>query len=411
MTIIAKNFIPAVSAANKETMTLGKICFVTTTRADWGLLMPVADILRRTEGVEVSVVASNMHLSERFGMTAGEIEAAGFTIDARVPMDDEGDDEASRVRAAAQCMAGMADAFSRIAPDALVILGDRYEMLAVASAAAIMHIPVVHIAGGAVSEGAVDDSMRHAITKLASLHLTETEEYRRRVIQMGEAPDTVVDTGAIGVWNALNITPLPKTALEDFLGMNLDGDVAVVTYHPATNDVSSTPAGQVSAMLEALDAFPALKCVITYPNNDAGGASIIPLLEAYTSARPDRVRLVPSLGMLRYQSLLKVASVVIGNSSSGIVEVPSAGIPTVDIGIRQRGRIAAPSVVHCGNGAADIRAAIALALSDAVRSLAAKCENPYYKPDTPVIMRNAIMRFMASKPLSPKKFHNIPFEL
>ncbi len=387
-----------------------KICIVTTTRADWGLLMPLAKALRGTEGVDIAIVASNMHLMERFGMTVDEITGAGFEVTARVPMDVDGDDEASRVRASAVCMAGMADAFSAIKPDAVLLLGDRYEMLAVASAAAIMRIPVIHIAGGAVSEGAVDDCIRHAITKLASLHLTETEEYRRRVIQMGEQPDTVINTGAIGVWNALNIAPLPQSELEDFLRMKLDGTVAVVTYHPATNDSSASPADQVGAMLEAIESFPALKCVITYPNNDAGGTSTIPLLEAFAAAHPDTVRLVPSLGMLRYQSMLRVASVVIGNSSSGIVEVPSAGIPTVDIGIRQRGRTAAPSVIHCGNSTGDIRQAIKHALSAPVLALAAKAENPYYRPDTLEAMRQAVTAFMRTLPRAPKKFHNVNFD-
>ena len=386
-----------------------RICIVTTTRADWGLLMPLARLLRDTPGVEIAIAASNMHLMDRFGMTINEITDAGFEVAARVPMDVDGDDEASRAKAAATCMAGMASTFARLNPDAVLLLGDRYEMLAVASAAAIMRIPIIHIAGGAVSEGAVDDCIRHAISKLASLHLTETEEYRRRVIQMGETPDRVIDTGAIGVWNALNIQPLPKDALEAYLGMNLDGDVAVVTYHPATNDSSSTPASQVEAMLTALDAFPDMKCVITYPNNDAGGASTVTILQAYADMHPDRVRLVPSLGMLRYLSMLKIAAVVIGNSSSGIVEVPSAGIPTVDIGIRQRGRTAASSVIHCGNNSSDIVSAIRQALSPEFRAMASQGLNPYFKPDTPALMTEAILHFMDTLPAAPKTFYNIDF--
>lgn len=385
-----------------------KICIVTSTRADWGLLMPLAKSLRDDDSLETAVVATNMHLNERFGMTVDEISDAGFEVTARVPMNVDGDDEASRVRASAMCMAGMAEAFSAIEPDAVLLLGDRYEMLAVASAAAIMRIPIIHIAGGAVSEGAIDDSIRHAITKLSSLHLTETEEYRRRVIQMGEQPDSVVNTGAIGVWNALNIPPLSKENLEDFLDMNLNGKVAVITYHPATNDSSATPVRQVEEMLTALDGFPELKCIITYPNNDAGGQSTIPLLEQFAASHKHRARVVPSLGMLRYQSLLKVASVVIGNSSSGIVEVPSAGIPTVDIGIRQRGRACGPSVIHCGNSSDEIMQAIAGALSEPMISIAAKRQNPYYKHDTLGLMHNAIVRFMRSLPAPPKKFYNIP---
>ena len=341
--------------------------------------MPLARRLAAEPAVRLQLVASNMHLMPEFGMTVNEITDAGFTVDERVEMAVAGDDEASRVRAMAMCLGGMAGAFERLRPDCVVLLG----------------------------EGAVDDSIRHAITKLSTLHLTATEAYRRRVIQMGEAPDTVVNTGAIGVWNAFNIKPLDRNALEDFLDLRLDGDIAVVTYHPATNDSSASPAEQASALLEALDSFPALKCVITYPNNDAGGASIIPLLKSYAERNRDRVRLFQSLGMLRYHSLLRHASVVIGNSSSGIVEVPSAGIPTVDIGIRQRGRISAPSVIHCGSSASDIAEAIGEALSPKMRALAGLRQNPYYKAGTLDIMIYSIMALADSLPAQPKHFHDL----
>lgn len=384
-----------------------RICIVTTTRADWGLLMPLARRLDAEPSVRLQIVASNMHLLPEFGMTVNEITDAGFTVDERVEMRVEGDDEASRVRAMARCLDGMAGAFERLRPDCVVLLGDRYEMLAVASAAAVMRLPIVHIAGGEVSEGAVDDFIRHAITKLSTLHLTATEAYRQRVIQMGENPATVVNTGAIGVWNALNIRPASRESLERFLDMKLDGDIAIVTYHPATNDSSASPSEHTRALLAALDSFPALKCVITYPNNDAGGASTIPLLQSYADSHHDRVRLVPSLGMVRYHSLLRMAAVAVGNSSSGIVEVPSAGIPTVDIGIRQRGRIAAPSVIHCGTSAGEIAAAIAKALSPDMRRLAARKENPYFRADTPLTMFDAIMALAASLPAEPKHFYDL----
>lgn len=376
-----------------------RICIATSTRADWGLLEPLARALRSTPDVELQIVATNMHLLPQFGMTVDEITAAGFEVASRVPMDVEGDDEASRVRAMARCMAGMADAFEKLCPDVLILLGDRYEMLAVASAAAVMHVPIVHIAGGEISEGANDDSFRHAITKLSHLHLTATEDYRRRVIQLGEEPSRVVNTGAIGVWNALNITPLPVGELEDFLAMPIEGEtVAVVTYHPATNENKLSHADATVELFEALDAFPDLKCVITYPNNDAGGASVVGLIEDYARRHPDRVRAVPSLGMRRYHSLLRHAAVVIGNSSSGIVEVPSYGVPTVDIGIRQRGRIAAESVIHCGTGSDEIREAIVRALGSDFSDV----ENPYYRPDTLGRMTDAVLAFAAG-PLDVQK--------
>ncbi|MCH5220729.1 MAG: UDP-N-acetylglucosamine 2-epimerase (hydrolyzing) [Muribaculaceae bacterium] len=386
---------------------LKKVCFVTSTRADWGLLMPIARELSRHHGVKLQIVATNMHLIDAYGMTIDEITAAGFTVDARVAMNVDGDDEASKVKAMSLCMSQMADVFTDLKPDAVIVLGDRYEMLAVASAATIMRIPIIHIAGGEISEGAVDDYVRHAITKLSTLHLTATEDYRRRVIQMGEQPDRVINTGAIGVWNAFN-TPMIGA---DILGRDLNIDfagskVAVMTYHPATND-TEIPSTRVEALLKALDSFPQLKIVITYPNNDANGKMIIPLIERYGQENAQRVRVVRSLGMQRYQSLLRLASLVIGNSSSGIVEAPSAGVPTVDIGIRQRGRIAAPSVIHCGDSSDEIREAIEYALSDVVQAMAKQRENPYYKANTLELMVGAIDDFIKSLPVQPKTFFDI----
>lgn len=195
-----------------------KICIATSTRADWGLLSPLAAELRRRPGVELQILATNMHLMPEYGMTVDEIERQGFVVSARVPMPLEGQGEAARVRAMAACMDGTAQALRRLAPDMLVILGDRYEMLAIASAATVMTIPIAHIAGGEVSEGAIDDNIRHAITKLSALHFTATEPYRRRVIQMGEDPARVVNAGALGVWNILNQPLMTLPELEANLG-------------------------------------------------------------------------------------------------------------------------------------------------------------------------------------------------
>lgn len=389
-------------------MALKRIVFVSSTRADWGLLSPLARALRDgAPELEVAVVATNMHLLPEYGMTVDEIRADGFDplcADMRV----EGSDEASRVRALARCTAAMADAFTALRPDAVVLLGDRYEILGVASAAALMHIPVVHIAGGEISEGAVDDSIRHAITKLSTLHLTATEPYRRRVIQLGEDPARVINTGAIGVWNAINQPKIPADELEAFLGMPLyEEPVAVVTYHPATLDSAVEPAARVREMLDALDDFPDLRCVITYPNNDARSDGIIAEIQRFASRRPN-VLAVRSLGMRRYLSLLSYADLCIGNSSSGIVEVPSFHIPTVDIGIRQRGRIAAESVIHCGDSREEISRAIRLALSPEMARRLPHIENPYFKPDTLALQVEAVRAFAASLPCGPKKFHDLP---
>lgn len=389
-----------------ETRAKKRLCFITSTRADWGLLSPVARAMRDSGVVELQIIATNMHLVEKYGMTVDEIERDGFAVSRRVPCHTDGDDDLSRAHVMARCLDGTATALSELKPDAVVILGDRYEMLGAASAAAMLHIPIIHIAGGEISEGALDDCFRHAITKLSTLHLTATEDYRRRVIQLGEHPDSVTDTGAIGVWNALNVKKLSRKELEAFLGLDLTKPTAVVTFHPATNDTAS-PAEQADAMLAALERFTELQLVITAPNNDAGGEAVMKSLTDFAAAHADRVRFVKSLGMVRYQSLLPLAVAVIGNSSSGIVEAPSAGVPTVDIGIRQRGRTAAPSVIHCHAEENAIAGAIEKALSPEMQALAARRENPYFKKDTLGRMTGRILEFLGELPVPPKSFYDL----
>lgn len=383
-----------------------RLCVVSSTRADWGLLSPVCRSIKASGCLDLVIVATNMHLSSEYGNTVGEIIADGFDT-YNVPTAEPDNGDASRVSVMAKTMTGMANAFSDLRPDAVLLLGDRYEMLAVASAAAVMHLPIIHIAGGEVTEGALDDSFRHAITKLSSLHLTATDEYRNRVIQMGEDPATVVNTGAIGVWNVMNIPLMSAEELSVSLGFDVTAKpLAIVTYHPATND-NIPPLERLGSLLDALDRFPDMRMVITAPNNDSGGEAILEALINYAGKRCDRVVVVCSLGARRYHSLLRCASLVIGNSSSGIVEVPSAGIPTVDVGIRQRGRLSAPSVIHCGDSTDDIADAIYMALSPRMQALARRCENPYSKSDTCRLMVDAIESFVSSLPLAPKHFYDL----
>lgn len=382
-----------------------RLCFATSTRADWGLLSPVARAMRELPDMQVQILATNMHLMPEYGHTADNIMADGFAIDAAVPMSVHGAGEAARVRGMAECMAGTADALEQLAPDALVVLGDRFEMLAIASAASVMRIPIIHIAGGEVSQGAVDDDLRHAITKLSALHLTATEDYRRRVVQMGEMPERVVNTGAIGVWNIMNTPLLSRDALEDFLHMGIDDPLAVVTYHPATLG-SNDPRRSFAAMLEALDRHSGLRMVFTYPNNDAGSDGLIEMIDSYAACRPGRVCAVASLGAQRYLSLLQYARIAVGNSSSGIVEVPSTGTVTVDVGPRQLGRLHGPSVIHCDETAAAIYDAVGRALSPEMQAVAARRENPYYQPDTLRRMTAAIASFLHDTP-PHKHFHDL----
>lgn len=359
-----------------------KICIITGTRAEWGLLETIARQLRDRKDTQLQIVATNMHLDPRYGHTVDEIEAGGYRVDARVAMASDDDSRTARIKAMGQCMSGMADAFAALKPDLAVILGDRYEMLAVASAALMSGIPIAHLHGGEITNGAIDDSIRHAITKMASLHLTSTEGHRRRVIRMGEAPERVINTGAIGVYNAINEPVMSLSELEESLGgMKVDRRTVIVTFHAATLDPAD-PADRFAALLEALDRQEDVNVIMTYPNNDRQGRRLIAMIEEYAAARRGRVLAVPTLGKRRYLSALRYAGAVVGNSSSGIIEVPSAGIPTVDIGIRQQGREASEAVIHCGDSADEISGAIRLALSPEGRERAAGAANPYGGPDT-----------------------------
>lgn len=388
-------------------MSVRKVCIVTGTRAEWGLLSPIARELSRRDDVELQIVATNTHLSHSHGHTIDEIGRDGFTVDATVAIIDESapDTQLTVAKNMARCLGGMAETFEKLLPDMVVILGDRSEMLAVASAATVMRIPIIHLHGGEITSGAIDDAIRHAITKLASLHLVSTEEYRKRVIQMGEQPDMVINTGAIGVTNALSAPMATDQELISAIGFMPDKNTLLVTYHPATLDTESA-SERIAQLLAALDRFPDYKIIFTHPNNDAQGSAIRALIDDYALKHPDRVKAVTSLGMVRYMSTIRKVAAVVGNSSSGIIEVPSVGTPTVNIGVRQLGRTAADSVIHCGDSADDISQAVAKALSDNFQAKAKYCVNPYYRPDT----LNLIVKAIATTPiesLTHKTFYDL----
>ena len=385
-----------------------RICIATGTRADWGLLSPIAQALNKRDDVDLKIIATNMHLSEEYGSTWKEIENDGLKIDWRVKMKSDADTRKDTVLAMSECMAGMAESLSALQPDLLVILGDRYEMLATASAALILRIPIAHIAGGAISQGAYDESIRHAITKMSHIHLTETERYRKRVIQLGENPEHVIYTGAIGVYNIMHTQYISREQLERELNLTLSDRLILATFHPATLD-EMPPQQQCKNLLAALDRHPDYQTIFTYPNNDSEGRIIIQLIESYRRRHPERVAVFPSLGMRRYLSMLHCATAVVGNSSSGIVEVPSIGIPTLDIGIRQMGRTAAPSVLHCGVSEEEIADGLETVLSSSFRLIAKSAENPYYLPDTLEKMVDAIVNTPLDN-IIIKPFYDVKFK-
>lgn len=381
------------------------IAIVSSTRADWGLLSPVAKALQQREDVEVSVIATNMHLDASRGMTINEIRADGFEPIAQVAMSYKSDGEVDTAEAMGVHLSDMAKVLGKIRPDILLLLGDRFEMLAVASAATMLHIPLAHISGGEITMGAIDDNIRHAISKLSSLHFATTEKHRSRLIAMGEHPENVVNTGALGVWNMTHAEMLDRDELERSLGFSFEGKTLLVTYHPATND-KVAPSERFGALLEAMDRHSDCKVIITYPNNDPNSAEIIAMIERYAQRRGEEVLAVPSLGALRYRSALQYVSAVVGNSSSGVVEVPSAGIPVVNIGIRQQGRTVSPAVIHCGDDVDSIDEAISQALSKEVKFRAKTTPNPYQQEGTVDMIVDRLVNCDITQ-LLPKKFYDI----
>lgn len=353
-----------------------KIAVFTGTRAEYGLLFWLMKDIQADPELELQIIVSAMHLAPEFGNTWQQIVDDGFNIDAKVEMLLSSDTRTGVAKSIGLGNIGFADALARLAPDVLVVLGDRFEALSIVQTALIMEIPVAHLHGGEITEGAFDDAIRHAISKMSYLHFTATTQYRQRVIQLGESPERVFNVGAFGLDHLLRSPKMSKSALCESLGFNLSDQYFLVTYHPVTLG-QEQPQAAMEALLKALDAFPDHQVVITYPNADNGGRGIIPIIEQYAQARPRRVLALASLGFKRYLSTLAGASAVIGNSSSGIIEAPSFGVPTVNVGNRQTGRLKADSVLDCQANEHSIRAAIQLALSESTQTMAKSVNNPY----------------------------------
>ncbi|RHK91517.1 UDP-N-acetylglucosamine 2-epimerase (hydrolyzing) [Bacteroides xylanisolvens] len=340
-----------------------KICVVTGSRAEYGLLSGLMRAIQEEPELELQIIATNMHLSPEFGLTYKEIESDGFFIDKKVVMLLSSDTANATAKSVGLGFIGFADAYEELHPDLIVVLGDRYEIISAVSTALFYKIPVAHLHGGEITEGAYDDCIRHAITKMSHLHFTSTEEYRKRVIQLGEHPDRVFNVGAPGVENIKKVRLMNKEKLEATLDGFTFGDKSLlVTYHPVTLE-SGTAAEQIQNLLSALDRLSDYKIIFTLPNSDTDGRVITKLINEYVVKNPKRAIAYPSLGLRRYLSALKYVRAVVGNSSSGIIEVPSFGIPTLNIGERQKGRLAANSVVNCGTGTDEILSGLCRILS------------------------------------------------
>ena len=358
-----------------------KICVITGSRAEYGLLSRVMRYIREDERLQLQVIATNMHLSAEFGMTYREIEADGFVIDKKVQMLLSSDTSNAVTKSVGLGTIGFADAYQELQPDLIVVLGDRSEILAAVTAALLYRIPVAHIHGGEITEGAYDDAIRHAVTKMSHLHFTSTEAYRQRVIQMGEQPATVFYVGSLGCDNIRDMQLMDKETLETSIGFGLDRNTLMVTFHPMTLGKVGAEK-EFSELLAALDVIGNPRAVFTLPNSDAGGRVIIGLIEDYVAKHPGKSVAFPSLGAKRYLSALQYIGGVIGNSSSGVVEAPSFHIPTLNIGDRQRGRIMAESVLNCPADRNEIATGLQKVLNSGFRDSLLSVKNPYDKPGT-----------------------------
>jgi len=322
------------------------ICVVTATRAEYGLLKPLMSLIKDSSEFNLQIIATGAHLSPEFGLTYQSLEKDGFKITEKVEILMSSDTAVGLVKTMGMCMISFADVFDRLKPDLLIVLGDRYEILSVVSAATIFKIPIAHLHGGEITEGAYDDAIRHAITKMSHLHFVSTKEYRNRVIQMGEQGDSVFHVGAIGLDNIRNLKLLEKDELEKDLGINFKKHNYQVTFHPETlGNMSSKD--QFSILLEALDTLEDSLLIFTKANADTDGRIINQMIDEYVFKHPDKAVAFHSLGALRFLSLVKISDAIIGNSSSGILEAPSLKTPTINIGDRQRGRTQAESIINC----------------------------------------------------------------
>ncbi len=380
-----------------------KICLITGSRADYGHMQWLARDIADDSNLELQILATGSHVSPRFGETYREIEADGFVISAKVPLPD-GDTSLDVARAVGAATTGLAEALERLGPDIVVILGDRYEMLAAASAALILRIPVAHLHGGEVTEGAFDESIRHAITKMSHLHFTAAEPYARRVRQMGEAPERVFQFGTPGLDALIRSEMMSRQELSASLGFDLVQRFIMISYHPVTLS-NAAPAVAVNEMLAALDAFADYRVVISGVNADTGNSEIAAVVQRFAANNEGRALFVDSLGHRRYLSALNFAETLIGNSSSGIVEAPSVGTPSVNIGDRQKGRLRAASIIDCGESRLEIEDAITRALDPDFLKTAWQDEPPYGRSGASVKIKN-VLATVSLENIITKPFHD-----
>lgn len=386
-----------------------KICVFTGSRAEYGLLTPLMKEIEKDKSLELMLLVTGTHLSPEFGLTYREIKQDGFDMHEKVEMLLSSDTPVGISKSIGLGLIGYSEALERVKPDIAVVLGDRFEAQAFAIACVISGIPLAHIHGGESTEGAMDELFRHAITKMSHLHFTSTEEYRNRVIQMGEDPHRVFNVGALGIDNVKRLKLLGKQELEKDLNISLKSRNLLVTFHSVTLE-KNTSSVYFRNVLEALNDLEETNIIFTKSNADTGGRVINEMIDEYVSRNPDKAVAFTSLGQMRYLSLMQFVDAVVGNSSSGIIEAPSFKIATVNIGDRQEGRIKAKSVIDCQPNLSDIKRALAELYSPQFQKKLKEVVNLYGDGNTAEKIAGVLKSFDVSRVLK-KKFYDVPFAL
>ena len=352
-----------------------KICVITSSRADYGLLRWIMKDIRENPDLTLQVIATGTHLSNSFGLTLKEIEQDGFTIDSKVEILSGDDSQLGIAESMSRALIGVARALHSLKPDLVLVLGDRFEIFASVSAAMVAKVPVAHLHGGEKTVGAYDDSFRHAITKMSHLHFVATEEYRKRVIQLGENPSSVFVVGGVGIDSINNLKLLSKSELEKELNLSFNEKSLLITFHPETL-AKSSPANQIQELLSALKGQENTTFIFTMPNADTGGQEISNMIKDFVAENPNAYAFT-SLGQLKYFSCIKTVDAVVGNSSSGLLEVPTFKKATINIGDRQKGRLQANSVINCNPDKKSILDSLNRVYSVAFKDSLKTTINPY----------------------------------
>jgi GDP/UDP-N,N'-diacetylbacillosamine 2-epimerase (hydrolysing) len=382
-----------------------KICVITGTRAEYGLLYWTMKALQADDDVNLSICVTGMHLSPEFGLTYKKILEDGYIIHEKVETLLSSDTTVGISKSIGLGIISFSEVFERLNPDLILVLGDRYEIFAACTAAMISRIPIAHCHGGEATEGLIDEAIRHSITKMSQIHFTSTEEYRNRVIQLGEQPKNVFNVGALGIENINRLKLLTKSEFEDSINFKLNKINFLVTFHPVTLDNLSAEE-QFKQLLMALDKYHDTNIIFTKPNSDTDGRVIIQLIDDYVKNNSQKAIAFTSLGQLRYLSAIQFMDVVVGNSSSGLIEVPSFKKATINIGDRQQGRVKAASVIDCETNNKDIEKAIKKALSVEFKEELKSSKNPYGDKNSSIEIVE-VLKSIDLNGIIKKQFYNL----